>query len=123
LTNHAGGKIPGRFSMSEPTLSAESPILDGSLEDMARRFCRRYSDPAARETERVTDQTLQDLLSLVIHSYFQRLESREENGLLSPLRPDSNVTATEVVVLVTELLKAVNVEVFELGMWQALGKR
>ncbi|MBI3015798.1 MAG: hypothetical protein HYY65_12255 [Candidatus Tectomicrobia bacterium] len=109
--------------MSEPNISGESMIPDRSLEEMACRLCRRYSDPAARETERIADKTLQDLLSLVIHSYFQRLESREENGPLAPIRPDSNVTATEVVVLVTELLKAVDVEVFELGMWQALGKR
>ena len=29
------------------------------------------------------------------------------------------MTATEVMVAVTAMLKAVNVQVFELGMWQA----
>jgi len=109
--------------MNEPNTSGEFPARDGFLEKLARRLCRRYADPAVRETEGLTDQTLQDLLSLAIHSYFRRIESRGENGPLLPVRPESNVTPTEAVVLVTELLKAVDVEIFELGMWQALGKR
>ena len=37
-------------------------------------------------------------------------------------QPDA-VTATEVMVTVTAMLKAVNLQVFELGMWQAWSGR
>jgi len=33
------------------------------------------------------------------------------------------VTATDVMVTVSAMLKAVNVQVFELGMWQSWGGR
>ena len=35
----------------------------------------------------------------------------------------AQVTATEVMVTVTAMLKAVNLQVFELGMWQAWSGR
>ena len=37
-------------------------------------------------------------------------------------QPDA-ATATEVMVTVTAMLKAVNLQVFELGMWQAWSGR
>lgn len=39
-----------------------------------------------------------------------------------PLPPQSSVGATEVLILVTGLLEAVNLNVFELGMWQHIGR-
>ena len=35
-----------------------------------------------------------------------------------PFRPMRKITATEVMVTVTAMLKAVNLQLFELGMWQ-----
>jgi hypothetical protein len=35
------------------------------------------------------------------------------------LLPDAGVTATDAMVTTTAILKAVNLQVFELGMWQA----
>ncbi len=61
-------------------------------------------------------------MAAAIHAYVQRVESRETDVVLPPFRQDSAVTATEVVVLVTELMKAADVEIFELGMWKGLGK-
>ena len=37
---------------------------------------------------------------------------------LSAFPSEDSVTATEVMVTVTAMLKAVNLQVFELGMWQ-----
>ena len=108
--------------MDERPAGTGSPAPDGSLEDLSRGFCRRFADPAVRSTERVSDETLQDLMAAAIHAYVQRVESRETDEVLPPFRQDSAVTATEVVVLVTELMKAADVEIFELGMWKGLGK-
>jgi len=46
----------------------------------------------------------------------------ECDGALPAFAPDA-VTATEVMVAVTAMLKAVNLQVFELGMWQAWSGR
>jgi hypothetical protein len=61
-------------------------------------------------------------MAAAIHAYVERVESRETDEVLPPVRQSSSVTATEVVVLVTELMKAADVEIFELGMWKGLGK-
>ena len=42
----------------------------------------------------------------------------ENDGALAAFPADA-VTATEVMGTVTAMLKAVNLQVFELGMWQA----
>ena len=47
-----------------------------------------------------------------------RSARRERDGALPAFASDA-ATATEVMVTVTAILKAVNLQVFELGMWQA----
>jgi hypothetical protein len=108
--------------MGKQPAGARSAVPGGSLEDLARSFCRRFEDTAVRSAERLSDETLQDLMAAVIHAYVQRVESRDTDEVLPPFRRESALTATEIVVLVTELMKAADVEIFELGMWQGFGK-
>jgi hypothetical protein len=120
--NSVSGVDRGGCTMGEQPAGTGSAVPDGSLEDLARGFSRRFADPAARSAERLSDETLQNLMAAVIHAYVQRVESRETDEVLPPFRAESVVTATEVVVLVTELMKAADVEIFELGMWKGFGK-
>jgi hypothetical protein len=46
----------------------------------------------------------------------------ERDGAL-PAFPADAVTATDVMVTATAMLKAVNLQLFELGMWQAWSGR
>lgn len=108
--------------MAEQPAGAGSPAADGSLEDLARRFSRRSADPAVGAAEGLSDETLQDLMAAVIRAYVRRVESRETDEILPPVRRDSAVSATEIVVLVTELMKAGDVDIFELGMWKGFGR-
>ena len=108
--------------MAERPVDARSVQPDGSLEALARGFCRRFADPAVRSAERLRDETLQDLMAALIHAYVQRVEARDTDAVLPPFRRESAVTATEIVVLVTELMKAADVEIFELGMWRGFGR-
>ena len=48
---------------------------------------------------------------------------RNHDSALSAFPADAQITATEVMVTVTAMLKAVNLQVFELGMWQAWSGR
>jgi hypothetical protein len=73
------------------------------------------------ETEtHISDAEIQDMLAKAVRLYAQRAEERD--GAL-PAFSTEQTTATEVMVTVTAMLKAVNLQVFELGMWQAWAGR
>lgn len=63
---------------------------------------------------------IQGMLAKAVRLYAER--AAECDGALPAFAPDA-VTATEVMVAVTAMLKAVNLQVFELGMWQAWSGR
>jgi len=66
---------------------------------------------------RPSDADIQAMLARAVRLYAERA-AESEHGL--PAFPaDAPMTATEVMVTVTAMLKAVNLQVFELGMWQA----
>jgi hypothetical protein len=97
--------------------------LDPAVEALALELCRQGALPTASDAALpVSDRTLQDLVALVVRAYARRLEANEGEEALPPFRADAALTATEVVVLVTEMLRAADIEVFELGMWQAFGR-
>jgi hypothetical protein len=108
--------------MTDQPAAARSSGREDSLDTLACDLSRRLADPAVQSGEALSDETLQDLIAAVIHAYVRRVESRETDEVLPPFRQHSPVSATEVVVLVTELMKAADVEIFELSMWQAFGR-
>ena len=47
--------------------------------------------------------------------------AKAENGMRTPLPADSGgVTVTEAMIAVTDILHALNTQLFELSMWQAM---
>ena len=70
----------------------------------------------ARPDQRPSDAEIQAMLARAVRLYAERVAERD--GTLAAFSSDA-VTATEVMVTVTAMLKAVNLQVFELGMWQA----
>lgn len=74
------------------------------------------AEAMASATERLSDGQVQDMLAKAVRLYAER--AAECDGALPAFAPDA-VSATEVMVTVTAMLKAVNLQVFELGMWQA----
>jgi hypothetical protein len=69
-----------------------------------------------RANERPSDAEIQNMLAKAVRLYAERVTERD--GALAAFSADA-ATATEVMVAVTAMLKAVNLQVFELGMWQA----
>ncbi len=108
--------------MSEQSSGATPAVPGRSLDLLARDLIGGLADPPARPDGTLSDETLQDLMAAVIHAYARRVESRDTDVVLPPVRQQSPVTVTEVVVLVSELMKAADVEIFELSMWQAFGR-
>jgi hypothetical protein len=70
---------------------------------------------------RPSDAEIQTMLAKAVRLYAER--AAETDGPLAPFPADAPMTATEVVVTVSAMLKAVNLQVFELGMWQAWAGR
>jgi hypothetical protein len=68
----------------------------------------------------LSDADVQSLLANAVRLYAERAQERD--GAL-PAFPAGAATATDVMVTVTAMLKAVNLQVFELGMWQAWSGR
>lgn len=64
----------------------------------------------------LSDEALQQVLAGAVHAYAVRIE---EGAQFSPFPPRRHVTATDVMVISTAMLKSVGLQLFELGMWQA----
>jgi hypothetical protein len=78
------------------------------------------AEAMVRTAGRPSDADIQDMLAKSVRLYAER--AAERDGSLPAFSADA-ATATEVMVTVTAMLKAVNLQVFELGMWQAWSGR
>ncbi len=89
---------------------AEGPAQ--ALASAAEVLAAGVADP-----DRIPDAELRTLMANLVRLY----AAKAENGMRTPLPPDAGgVTVTETMLTVSDLLHAVNVEVFELSMWQAM---
>jgi len=69
----------------------------------------------------LSDGEVQALLARAVSLYAQRAAASDTP--LPAFPEGAEVTATDAVVTTTAILKAVNVQLFELGMWQAWSGR
>ena len=63
--------------------------------------------------------SLDDIRSVLAHSLRLFAARCSDGGEIPAAFPPDALTATEAMLGVTAILKAVNIQVFELGMWQA----
>lgn len=63
-------------------------------------------------------QALQDELARALRAYGAQVR---EHGRFPPFRPEHQVTATDAVIAASAILRAADVELFELSMWEAMG--
>jgi hypothetical protein len=73
------------------------------------------------EGRALSDADLQALLAAAVRIYADRMEERD--APLAAFPPEAGITATQAMVAISAILKAVNVQLFELGMWQAWSGR
>jgi hypothetical protein len=67
-------------------------------------------------TDILSEAAVQALMAAACRSYSAQIEG---GGSYLPLSDRSRVTSTDVMVTASGLLKATNLAVFELGMWQS----
>jgi hypothetical protein len=67
----------------------------------------------------ITDESIQTLLTAGVKLYFARLE---DGSSFPPFAESEAVTASEMLTAVSQMMKQVGVELFELGLWQTWTK-
>ena len=112
----AGRAKPAPVKAAMPAASANGAATQNTS-DIATRLARDI-DRALNEgrTDLLSEEALQALMAAVCRSYSAQIEA---GGSFPPLANRSRVTSTDVMVTASGLLKAANLAVFELGMWQS----
>lgn len=87
---------------------------NGLLRDAAAALSSAIEQGKSPE---ISDQDFQVLFATVVRAYVAKLD---HNPGLLPFRASDTVTATDVAVTATGMLKAAEMAVFELGMWQTI---
>lgn len=64
----------------------------------------------------ISHEALQRLMAALCKIYSQQAQGGAQS---LPLEPRSGVSPTDVMITASALLKAANLQVFELGMWQS----
>lgn len=67
------------------------------------------------ETDKISDETVQRLLTAGTKLFANKVEM--EDRFFSPYTTADDVTATDVVMTCSDMLRAVNLSTFDLAMW------
>ena len=96
---------------------ATRPANGGASSAEATRLAAEIERALARgERDVLSKDALQALMAAVCRAYAAQVEAGEQ---LLPLPQRGGATATDVMITASGLLKAANLAVFELGMWQS----
>ena len=99
----------------EAVTGSQDQIADASA--TALRLAAEIERALAEgRTDAISTEALQALIAATCRVYSARMEVRED---LLPLPNRSQVMDTDVMIMASGLLRAVNLQVFELGMWQS----
>jgi hypothetical protein len=105
---------PAAKSTAGPASKAANGVV-GSAE--AKRFAMEIERAlASGRRDVLSTEALQALMAAVCKTYAAQVEAGED---LLPLPQRGGATATDVMITASGLLKAANLAVFELGMWQS----
>jgi hypothetical protein len=97
-------------------MSSSAPDAVARLQAAAgEAFAAAGETLAAGTTERIPDEAVQQLLTAGIRLIARKMEM--ERRYFSPLTGHDAVTATEGAMLMTELMRAVDLNLFDLSMW------
>jgi hypothetical protein len=109
-------KRAAELPAAEPIASAASPTQSGDLSEAALRLAAQVERGlAAGVTGVLTPQAVQALMAAACNLYSAQVEAGQQ---YLPLKPQG-VTPTAVMATASGILRAANLAVFELGMWQS----
>ena len=111
------------MSLSEQSLSRTRGPIDALPEttqaaaDTAERLAHSLNGlTATGQAGAFPDQTMRHLMAAMVKLYAEKFDEGQRPALLDA---GGDVSATAVLVTTSALMKASNLEIFELGMWQS----
>ena len=117
----AGATSPAKPVLSKPPqaqpLATDAAAESSQSSALAKRLAGEIERAlASGGPQPLSADALQALMAAVCRGYAARVEGGEA---LLPLPERGGATATDVMITASGLLKAANLAVFELGMWQS----
>jgi hypothetical protein len=111
----AVAKPPRRAAAVRPALKAVAAPANGASADAMRVAAVLERGIVDGKLDMVSAEALQKLIAAACRVYTARREAGEQ---FMPI-PKNSISATDVMVTASGLLKAADLAVFELGMWQS----
>jgi hypothetical protein len=108
-------KAARRPVAARPAAKANVEVLDGASAEAKRLAAVLERGIVDGKLDMVTAEALQKLIAAACRVYTARVEAGEP---IMPV-PKNSISATDVMVTASGLLKAADLAVFELGMWQS----
>jgi hypothetical protein len=100
---------------ARPAAKPKVAVLDGASADANRLAAVLERGIVDGKLDMVSAEALQKLMAAACRVYTARVEAGEP---IMPV-PKNSISATDVMVTASGLLKAADLAVFELGMWQS----
>jgi len=100
---------------ARPAAKPKVAVLDGASADANRLAAVLERGIVDGKLDMVSTEALQKLMAAACRVYTARVEAGEP---IMPV-PKNSISATDVMVTASGLLKAADLAVFELGMWQS----
>jgi hypothetical protein len=99
--------------------ASDAPNSGGTSAQHAQEACAVLLDGfgGGLDLAALPDTLIQRLLTLAVGAYAAKLDA---GAPCRPFAPESRLTASEVCPVVARMLRAVDVDLFELAMWQHL---
>lgn len=104
------------MSSSEEDTEFQGDLLADVSEETAALKAFAEKMLALKDGEEMPKELVQEAMTALTRLYTVRFQVGER---WSPFEGHRQMPATSVMIMSTAMLKAVNVELFELGMWQA----
>jgi hypothetical protein len=111
----ANGKRGGKTAPRRPVAAPGKPAANGASTDAKRLAVALERSIADGKLDLLSADALQALIAAACRVYSARTEAGEQ---FTPV-PKHSISATDVMLTASGLLRAADLAVFELGMWQS----
>ena len=104
-------------------LKGKKVILTGGSRGIGRAALEIYAAEGAdvaffSRKQAQVDETVRSLLTMGVQLYY----AKRTSGAKFPPLMEEDVTASEVAVAVADMVKAVQIELFEVALWNSFGR-
>ena len=108
--------VVAKHAAAKPIAAKPKAVVDNGLSAEAIRFADEIERAFAKSDNALSEQAMQALMGALCRVYSAQVEA---GARYTPIAEGQVVSPTGVMVTASGLLRAANLAVFELGMWQS----